>query len=235
MLHAYSSWFCCLVCSGTYLKRLLLTLRPCAITDSSSVKGLQDGIAILNPRKGSEVANAKGKISKRHKSIAIGLICPCADIPRFPLSTTASRSVSPRRVFKAVVTTSGYPEEFAHNRYWVFSPVTVNDGVLCLWPHFLSVDCRKSCSNFTSILMPLILILIFLQRLCRLPATKLRRTLGGLFCVAASADCEPDGLPPMPSSASISLWFFPDSNIFSMVGSRTCILVYLRLLIMNPP
>ena len=45
-----------------------------------------------------------------------------------------------------------HPKEFAHNRYWIFFPVTVDDGVFCLWPHFLSVDCRKSCSNFTSIL-----------------------------------------------------------------------------------
>lgn len=75
----------------------------------------------------------------------------CADIPRFPLPQQ-HRDPSLPDAFKAVVTTSGYPEEFAHNRYWVFSPVTVNDGVLCLWPHFLSVDCRKSCINFTSIL-----------------------------------------------------------------------------------
>ena len=52
---------------------------------------------------------------------------------------------------KVIVTTPGHTEKLTHDRYRVFVPVTIDYRILYLWPHFLSVDCRKSRSSLFSI------------------------------------------------------------------------------------
>ena len=53
--------------------------------------------------------------------------------------------------YEVIVTTSGNIKKLAHDRYWVLAPVTIDDCVLYLGPHFLSVDCRKSRKSLFSI------------------------------------------------------------------------------------
>ena len=62
--------------------------------------------------------------------------------------------------------------------------MAIDDGEFCLWPHFLSVDCRKSCSNFTSIWSRLFSYLYFcsvfagfLPRNCGAPLAAFLRCL----------------------------------------------------------
>ena len=44
-----------------------------------------------------------------------------------------------------------HSEKLTHHGYGIFLPVPVDNSVFCPWPHFLSVDCRKSRSNSFSI------------------------------------------------------------------------------------
>ena len=166
-------------------------------------------------------------------TVAIGLICPAlAFLDCFCHCSIVIRLSEP--LYKDVVTAPGYTEEFTHNRDWIFSTVAMDDGVFRLWPHFLSVDCRKSCSNFTSIWSRLFSYL----HSCSVFAGFFRETAvrpWQLSYAVFSADCGPGGLSFQPSSASISLWLIPAAIMRSIVGSRTCIFVYLRLLIIYPP
>lgn len=54
--------------------------------------------------------------------------------------------------YKIIVAAPGYAKKLTHNRYRIFFPVPIDDCILDLRPHFLSVDCRKSRNNSTSIL-----------------------------------------------------------------------------------
>ena len=53
--------------------------------------------------------------------------------------------------YEIIITASGYAEETAHDRDGIFFPMSVNNVVLDLRPHLLSVDCRKSRSSLFSI------------------------------------------------------------------------------------
>ena len=54
-------------------------------------------------------------------------------------------------LYEVVITTSGYTEKLAHNSYWILTPVTMDDCILYLSPHILSVECRKSRNSLFSI------------------------------------------------------------------------------------
>lgn len=50
-----------------------------------------------------------------------------------------------------VVSTPGDFKKLAHNRYWVLVAMTMDNSILCFWPHFPSMDCRKSRNSLFSI------------------------------------------------------------------------------------
>ena len=56
----------------------------------------------------------------------------------------------PKALNKVVVATPGHIEEFTHNRYRALIPVAMDDSIFYLWPHFLSIDSRKSRSSLFS-------------------------------------------------------------------------------------
>ena len=112
--------------------------------------------------------------------------------------------------------------------------MTINDGILCLWPHFLSVDCRKSRNNSFSIFNRLFSYLYsanvfagFRPRAFGMPRTSFFRSRLRRLCIGRS--------PSKPNSLSISRWLWPSANFASMTGSNACIFVYLRFSIENPP
>ena len=72
---------------------------------------------------------------------------------------------------KTVVTTSGYSEEAAHDRYRIFLPMAMDDCVFSSCPHFLSVDCRKSRSSLFSIFRRSISIIFIFVHFLLLIAT----------------------------------------------------------------
>ena len=53
---------------------------------------------------------------------------------------------------KLIISASGYLKEAAHNGYWIFVSMPVDHCVFCPWPHFLSMEHRKSRNNSFSIL-----------------------------------------------------------------------------------
>lgn len=51
---------------------------------------------------------------------------------------------------KSIVAASGHSKEFAHDCHWILCPVTIDDMILYLCSHFLSVKRRKSRSGLFS-------------------------------------------------------------------------------------
>lgn len=62
----------------------------------------------------------------------------------------------PQAADKVIIAASGYPKEGTHGRYGVVLPVQMDDIVFDVWPHFLSVNRRKSRSSWFSIFNRLI-------------------------------------------------------------------------------
>ena len=141
---------------------------------------------------------------------------------------------------KVVVTAAGYSEEPAHNRYRILAPVTINYRIFYLWPHILSMDCRKSRISLFSIRSrsssfwvsslggnpslrgrPLALgtipcFSISLRRLCRV--------IQSLICFLVN-----------PSSSAISCRVIPVLRIDIICVSIILICVYFLLDITLPP
>ena len=141
---------------------------------------------------------------------------------------------------KVVVTATGYSKELAHDRYRILVPVTINYCIFYLWPHILSVDCRKSRNNLFSI-----------------------RSRSNSFCASClggwpSLRGRPFALGSLPfrgstwrllyllthhsicfssrpNSSAISRRVCPASRIDRMTDSYSLILVYLLLPITIPP
>ena len=95
-------------------------------------------------------ADAFGRQRELHSSVSVGapafllLSAYCfrqVCIPVWPVQT----------MNESIVSTSGYSKKIAHNGHRIFFPMTVDNRVLYLRPHFLSVDCRKSRNNSFSI------------------------------------------------------------------------------------
>ena len=83
-------------------------------------------------------------------SIPIGFIRDLLTLP-YLFSKFGIMFRSSKPLHKGIVTATGHLEEFAHDRYRVFVPVTIDYMEFYLRPHFLSVNCRKSRNNLFSI------------------------------------------------------------------------------------
>ena len=52
---------------------------------------------------------------------------------------------------KIIISASGYLKEAAHDGYWIFVSMPMDHCVFCSWPHFLSMERRKSRNSSFSI------------------------------------------------------------------------------------
>lgn len=143
--------------------------------------------------------------------------------------------------YKGIVSTSGHTEEFAHDRYRVLVPVTIDNGILYLCPHFLSMDCRKSRNNLFSILSRFTSVSMFCLGGC---PSFLGRPFGfDSACGHLKVDClllyrvthHLTCCFVKPSSSAISCRVMPASRIAIISGSLAFTFVQLRLLINTPP
>ena len=119
---------------------------------------------------------------------------------------------------KIIVSTSRYSKKFAHDRYWIFCAVTIDDSVFCLCPHFLSVDCRKSRNNAFSIFKRLFSYLYS----CNVLAGLRPRCFGmPWICFLRSRISKylTTFLSLNPKCSAISRWVFPSSIIAVIAGN----------------
>lgn len=141
---------------------------------------------------------------------------------------------------KVIVTTPGYSKEFAHDGYRVLTPVTIDDCILYLWPHFLSMDCRKSRSNLFSIRNCFSSVSGFCLGGC--PSFR-GRPLGLLACPARSKACFSlcrfknflTCSRSNPYTSAIARCVSPSECIRRISASTAFILVYLLFCITIPP
>lgn len=131
---------------------------------------------------------------------------------------------------KAVIATSGYRKEMAHNKHGVLLPVTVNHCILCLCSHFLPVDRRKSRNNSFSIRNRRISYACYAtmsldaESFCGRPFGRGMIPASSLRCLALSRLTSrfTTYLSRRPKYSATSLCVFPAVSIAAISGNNSC-------------